>query len=159
MSNISLECRQLDSNNVINNGDWCTTLSTPTRIDDGDTMVISRSFIDTVSDSNSQIVIPDDIEASIQFYIYTSGITHEGVATLADEGKLYTGVPLRNTDPQYGVDGFDYLLCTNSGANPYPADVKLITKISLRSDRNNNTTPYMGDISPNKNNPLLLAIF
>jgi hypothetical protein len=153
---IALECRQTDSLNVINNGDWTTTLAKPVELADGDTMLINRSFIDTTSDSNSKTVIPENIKATIYFYPYLSSIVQPGVA-IADSGKSYESAPVRTADNEFGCDGFDYFWCRNNASDSYGASMRWITVISLRSSYYNQTTKhYMGDLSPQKNDYLLL---
>ena len=154
---IALECRQNDSNNVINNGDWTTTLAKPVELADGDTMLINRSFIDTTSDANSKIVIPEDIKATINFYPYISSIIHENTA-IAVSGKSYYSKPARTADDLYGTDGYDYFWCKNNASADYGPHMRWVTVLNLKSSYYNQSTKhYMGDLSPNQNSYLLLG--
>tara|TARA_R110000737_G_scaffold329004_2_gene343930 strand:+ start:406 stop:2241 length:1836 start_codon:yes stop_codon:yes gene_type:complete len=133
-NNVTLECRQSDSNNVRSNGDYSTTLSTPVVLNEGDSILISKSFIDTSSQSDSKINIPNDIKVDLSFYRYFSSVKH-GTATAAQENKNYTG----NTDGRSQTittfaDGQDYIQNKLVATGSYPAAVRLVTTVRIASE-------------------------
>lgn len=139
---INLELRQQDSQSVRSNGDWSTILSKPTVLNDGDTLSINKVFIDTVADTDGKIVIPNDILASMSFYLYVSSIQQQNVA-LGSDGKEYYSHPA-NPDTVTNVDGNDYVWCDDIEAKVPEDNMKLVTKISVRSKVRDGTRG-MGD--------------
>lgn len=139
---INLECRQLDSESVVNNGDWSTILSKPVILNDGDTLAINKVFIDTVADTDGKIVIPNDILASMSFYLYVTSIQQQNVA-LGSDGKNYFTHP---DDPGTvtNIDGNDYVWCSDIEPQVPEDNMKLVTKISVRSKVRDGTRG-MGD--------------
>ena len=155
MSNIiNLECRQLDSDSVVTNGDWSTILSKPVILNEGDTLAINKVFIDTVADTNNQIVIPNDILASIQFYLYVTSIQQQNIA-LGSDGKDYYSHP-DAPGSVADIDGDDYILCVDIDPTIPEANMMLVTKISIRSKVKDGTRG-MGDKTGK--NPCYLSYF
>ena len=79
MSNLyTVECRQLDSGEVFNNGDFTTNLQEQVVIENGDTIVVKQSYIDTEATSSGKIIIPNDLTLSLEYYLYMTYSTSAG---------------------------------------------------------------------------------
>lgn len=68
-----IECRNKDAlllNPTQTFGDWQTLLQEKIQLEDGDSIICRNSFIDTKASSDQKIVIPTDINLSVQFYMY-----------------------------------------------------------------------------------------
>jgi len=152
---INLELRQNDSQSVRSNGDWSTILSKPTVLNDGDTLSINKVFIDTVADTDGQIVIPNDIVASMQFYLYVTSIQQQDVALGSDGKQYYTHPAVAQSVTK--IDGNDYVLC-NDIAPPSGSGVNMrhVTEITIRS-KVKDFTSGMGDKTGS--NPCFLGYF
>lgn len=70
MSNIIIECRNKESDSVRANGDWSTVLPENVLISEGDQILIKDSYIDTQQTSSSRILIPKDINVSLEYGFY-----------------------------------------------------------------------------------------
>tara|TARA_R110001632_G_scaffold151476_1_gene269057 strand:+ start:3671 stop:5392 length:1722 start_codon:yes stop_codon:yes gene_type:complete len=70
MSSIIIECRNKDSDSVIQNGDWTTSLSENLTLTDGDQIVIKDSYIDTQQTSSSRILIPENLVIKFDYGFY-----------------------------------------------------------------------------------------
>ena len=109
---ITLELKQKNSGNVVNNGDFKTILSSPVEIDEGDEINISKVFIDSVNETQSSVVIPEDLNFTFSANIYNVNwnIT----------GKTYSGQAI--------PDCKKYILCNKK---PTTAEVKGILYVSI----------------------------
>lgn len=78
MSSIVVECRNKTSENVIQNGDWTTTLNENILIEEGDQIIVKDSFIDTQQTSSSKILVEDDttLFMDIGYYIINNDQSH-----------------------------------------------------------------------------------
>ncbi len=70
--NTIIESRQLDAVKVMNNGEWLSSLSTPVLIEDGDSIEVSKCFVDTISEGDQKIEIEKDITLKLNNVIYVS---------------------------------------------------------------------------------------
>lgn len=116
---ITLELKQTNSANVVNNGDYTTILTTPVEINEGDEINISKVFIDSVNETQSSVVIPEDLNFTFSANIYnvnwnTDGKTYFGQSipdckkyilcnktstTTELQGVLYISIFVGNPDP------------------------------------------------------------
>lgn len=96
MNSTILELRQLNSDNVISNGDYSNImLQNNIIVEEGDTVSIKNAFIDTSINKNNSINIDEDIDIIFNYHIYNTNWTVEG--------KTYTDGS--------NVDGQKYVLC------------------------------------------------
>ena len=145
---VTLELKQSDSQTVIQNGEWVSTIATAQQLNDGDSLIISKSFIDTTSQSDSKILIPYDIRASMSFYIYTTSTEQRGL-TNVQQGKHYVGIPARvNVDKESQPDGKDYVFGSNKTGGSFPAYIKHAKSIKVYSIEKNSGVSYMGGGDP-----------
>tara|TARA_R110001606_G_scaffold86994_3_gene196560 strand:+ start:7483 stop:9261 length:1779 start_codon:yes stop_codon:yes gene_type:complete len=160
---INLELRQVDSDSVRSNGDWSSILSKGIQINSGDEVVINKVFIDNVDELDNIIKIPNDIIATMTFYLYTTSIKQQNVA-LGSDGKRYYSNPV--VADLATVDGFDYILCedvppptvTQEEIDAGAADMKLVTVIEVRSKEDDgNFSKAFGDESGD--NPCILGYY
>lgn len=100
MSNIIIECRNKEADLVVSNGDWTTTLQESLTLNNGDSIFVKNSFIDTQATSSQKIIIPQDIniEMDIGFYKNLNNIT-----------GLEAGIGVNPPAPV--VNFGDYVLC------------------------------------------------
>ena len=77
MSSTIIELRNKESDSVIQNGDWTTTLNENILLADGDQIVIKDSYIDTQQTSSSRILIPEDLNVKFDygFYLVNNDLT------------------------------------------------------------------------------------
>jgi hypothetical protein len=71
---ITLELRQQNANNVNSNGDYKTLLQTPITIEEGDEIVVSNSFLDTTTATNTTVNLEDDISIEMTFFPWVNNI-------------------------------------------------------------------------------------
>jgi hypothetical protein len=122
---ITLELKQKNSGNVVNNGDFKSILSTPVEINEGDEINISKVFIDSVNETQSSVVIPEDLNFTFSANIYNvnwniDGKTYFGQAipdckkyilcnktatTTEIKGILYVSLFIGSPDPYGGSSG------------------------------------------------------
>jgi len=140
----TIECRQLESSTVRNNGDWTTNLARPIEIKQGDSLIINKTFIDTVSQSDSKIIIENDIIVNLTLFSYVTSINHETPATPADEGKAYFSndpkrVAQHVVNKNYSIysDGNDYVHCNFKETTNFPPNMKVASVIRIRSEEKN----------------------
>ena len=80
MSNTIIECRNKDANIVVGNGDWTTILEDKNLlIEENDQIYVKSTFIDTQASSQNQIVIPEDINLTIEYGFYRAYIVNTGL--------------------------------------------------------------------------------
>ena len=72
-----LQCRQVDSKQSNNNGDFTTMLDKPIKLDPGDSINIKSCFIDTKNENSNDIKIDEDLEIFITFGYYITYHTVE----------------------------------------------------------------------------------
>jgi hypothetical protein len=71
-----LQCRQLNSLEVIANGDYTCKFDKPVQLDPGDTISVKSCFIDTKNQNTSDIVIDEDIDVSLFFGCYNTNTSN-----------------------------------------------------------------------------------
>lgn len=71
LEDVYLELRQKKSTNVQGNGDFITKLKTPLKLQTGDSLVLSKCFLDTKVSSNVEnVIIEEDITLKFGAYLY-----------------------------------------------------------------------------------------
>lgn len=75
---ITLELRQETANNIVGNGDFTTVLQTPITIEDGDEVVITNSFLDTTTATNTTVDLEDSISIEVEFFPWVNNIFTDG---------------------------------------------------------------------------------
>jgi len=98
-----IELRQRDSDTVINDGDWKTTLREERYLNPGDSISIRNAFIDTKSSSSDTIKLEDDITLEFQNIIYEHNWQNDG-------GKKTYHTSVTTSGPK-NEDGYEYILC------------------------------------------------
>lgn len=66
----TVQLARFNTTNYASNSEWTTTLHSPVILNDGDTAVVSKAYLDTRLASGGNIVIPNDIPLSITMYFY-----------------------------------------------------------------------------------------
>ena len=90
-----LQCRQEDSKQSNNNGDFTTMLDEPIKLDPGDSINIKSCFIDTKSENSTKITVEEDLDVSLTFGYYITNHVNDLVQcfpNLVDQarnGKKY----------------------------------------------------------------------
>ena len=108
----TLELRQQSANNVIGNGNFQTILQTPITIEEGDEVVITNSFLDTTTQTNTSVNIDEDINLEFEFYpwvnnIYTDGKITTGAAPIKLDGMKH--IPCTYQEHTGGKTGYSLL--------------------------------------------------
>ena len=75
---ITLELRQENADKVNNNGDWRNTLNKPITIEEGDSITVTNSFLDTTSQTDATVNLPDDINIEWEFIPWVNNIFKDG---------------------------------------------------------------------------------
>lgn len=65
-----VQLARFNTSNYISNAEWTTTLKQPIIMNQGDSAVVSKSYLDTRLNTGGNIVIPNDIPLSITMYYY-----------------------------------------------------------------------------------------
>jgi hypothetical protein len=65
-----VQLARFNTPNYISNAEWTTTLKQPIIMNQGDSAVVSKSYLDTRLNTGGNIVIPNDIPLSITMYYY-----------------------------------------------------------------------------------------
>jgi hypothetical protein len=105
-SNITIELRQSDATSIQANGDYECTLSKAITISDGDVVQLSKAFVDTVRESDINII--SDLRLVIKSGVYITNwyrwSNFVAGATLQD-GQAYTDTPdFKHYIPYIGID-------------------------------------------------------
>jgi hypothetical protein len=98
-NNLTIEIRQPNSSSVYANGDWECKLSKAVEINPGDSVTISKSFIDTQEQTDGQIHIEQNINLYLDMYLYTTRWNYTPDFTF--------------DNPGYKADGKDYIWCNH----------------------------------------------
>lgn len=77
MASTIIECRNKDSENIISNGDWTTSLNENILIEDGDEIIIKDSYIDTQQTSSQKIALEEDLRLIIDAGFYQPDLRQE----------------------------------------------------------------------------------
>lgn len=102
-NNIILELRNKDAQIKHKNGDWVSMLDTNFDIEEGDTILVKNSFIDTEATESQKIIIPTDLSLNLSVYKYLNNWKTPDPAT--SKFSIYP--------PQSGIDADaeNYLAC------------------------------------------------
>lgn len=136
MNNIIVECRNKTAISPVQNGDWNTILPESIFLENGDSVIVKNSFIDTQQTTSSKIRIEEDLTVKFDFGFYMSN--------LAD-------LPLTHgSDTKYQKDMFlnyDFTSLTGSGdldewvltkrSQPLTSDDTLIEKYVIETINKN----------------------
>jgi hypothetical protein len=136
MENVILECRQQLAEGVYDNGDWDTRLAKPVAILEGDTITISKSFIDTQDQNDGKINIEEDINLKMTIRPYLTNWKKEADMVFSSTSQ--------------NEDGQDYYMTTMTEANdPVLVDFKIVTTVTfigkgfnLPKKQQNDGSPY-----------------
>tara|TARA_B110000902_G_C14276863_1_gene575260 strand:+ start:68 stop:1897 length:1830 start_codon:yes stop_codon:yes gene_type:complete len=147
-NNVTIELKQQNAINVRSNGDWSNSISENIAINEGDSLLISKTFIDTTSQSDSKIIIPNDIKVEVDFCRYFTSIIHNSptAPTQAVENKVYTGNDFEGRTPAatYFQDGLDYIQNQQTSSGNYGPNVRLITELQIHSEKTSQVQTVMG---------------
>ena len=130
MSSIVVECRNKTSENVIQNGDWTTSLNENILVQAGDQIIVKSSFIDTQQSSSSKILLEDDttVYLDVGYYVINDDQSHFTVFSGAEQPPAST----RNLKP--------LVLCLN--VDGLDADDGLVTTFTLETiDKTSKSIP------------------
>ena len=67
---IVVGCNTWNCKSKISNANWETKVNEPITVNQGDTINVKASFIDTRGSASSDVVIPRDTEISLEYYFY-----------------------------------------------------------------------------------------
>ena len=117
-SSFIVECRQKETDIVIANGSYTTNLQEEILIEEGDSIYVKQSFVDTEAASNNQIVISDDLTLSTSNFVYLNYDNNTDLAFVKNVGDK------RAVDPNVGfnwgdlpaIDYQNYVLCNQRNA-------------------------------------------
>ena len=92
LEDIYIELRQKKSTNVQGNGDFITKLSKPLKLQTGDSLVLSKTFLDTTISSNVEnVIIEEDITLVFSAYLYGFNWSSTHKTITGDTGGLIEG--------------------------------------------------------------------
>ena len=119
-NNILIECSQNNTNSqVFNNGDFNTRLSKPILINEGDSVQITKTFIDNVSNTDNLVIIEKDLDIVIKNYLY---FTNNGIS-----GIVYGSDTIKQ-------DCEDYIYCNSAPlSDPQLAGCEVVTEIKFNA--------------------------
>ena len=144
-NNLILELRQKDAMNVNNNGSWSSSLSQTQTINEGDSVIINKCFIDTQAQTDQKIIIEKEvgeITLNLKNYIYHTNSYFEG--------KIQENAVEKN-------DGDDYIWCASKKIDSnFPADVHLVQNIRVKRQGQGATDEDGWGDKGNGSNPLTL---
>jgi hypothetical protein len=120
--NVTIELRNLDSYSkneagVVKSGDWTTNLANQITMNQGDSLFVKQSFLDTEASSSREVNIEEDITLHLGHYYY---LVQTGIA----EAELSA---FGGTTPV--IDGKEHIACLRKTSPS--ADFRIITEISF----------------------------
>lgn len=65
-----VQLARFNTTNFASNTEWTTTLKQPIILEQGDTAVVSKSYLDTRLNIGGNIIIPQDVDLSLTYYFY-----------------------------------------------------------------------------------------
>lgn len=77
MASTIIECRNKESESIIANGDWTTSLNENILIENGDEIIIKDSYIDTQQTSSQKILLEEDLNLIIDVGFYQPDLKQE----------------------------------------------------------------------------------
>ena len=101
---ITIELKQNNSGLVRNDGDYTTILTTPIEITEGTSVNISKVFIDSVGETQSSVLVPEDLNFTFTANIYNVNWNLDG--------KTYFNSPADNNE---NIDAKKYIACDRIG--------------------------------------------
>lgn len=129
---LQLEVSQRDSSNVFNNGDFVNELAVPVILEEGDQLVLNKTFIDTLEENSGEIEIDKDITVKLNVLSYVTGDLTEKYRTVAD---------VTNVLPQDNVDYFPVRIQSNKPDTAIPHTIE-ITQIEFFYDYHQGTQNF-----------------
>ena len=141
---LQLEVSQRDSSNVFANGDFVNELAIPVILEEGDQLVLNKTFIDTLEENSGEIEIDKDITVKLNVLTYVTG----------DLTEKYRGVTdVTTVLPQDNVDYFPIRIQSNKAGTAIPDTIE-ITQIHFGYDYVQGTQNF-----GSKKDPLFLYYF
>jgi hypothetical protein len=123
-NNYIVECRNKDALNLtlgnsdesIQNGDWVTNLQSKIMLEEGDQVICRNSYVDTKAESQDKIIIPEDIDVTLQWIQYMTnwnGVKREYGAPnwTTDETSQKKAINQTNNTILPSADGDLYIMC------------------------------------------------
>ena len=145
---IQIEIAQRDSESVFSNGDFINDLAVPVVLQEGDQIVLNKTFIDTTAEDSGLIDIDADITVKLGVLPYVTAETDLKFEELRETG---TNIPKDN------VDYFPLRIQSNK-TDPSPnnnfANVVLIKEIAFCFDKTGKYKNFGAD-----NNPLIIYYY
>jgi len=92
---IQIEIAQRDSSSVISNGDFINDLAVPVILEEGDQIVLNKTFIDTEAETSGLIDIESDITVKLAVLPY---VTAEVPNKFVELQGVTTNIPIDNVD-------------------------------------------------------------
>lgn len=121
LEDIYLELRQKKSTNVQADGDFITKLKTPLKLQTGDSLVLSKCFLDTKVSSNvDNVIIEEDITLKFGAYLYNYNWDGTNKVIIGDQTGLVEGANyiLSHFKSSGSITGFKRL--TSQDAQYFP---------------------------------------
>lgn len=141
---LQLEVSQRDSSNVFANGDFVNELAVPVILEEGDQLVLNKTFIDTLEENSGEIEIDKNITVKLNVLTYVTG----------DLTEKYRGVTAVATVlPQDNVDYFPIRIQSNRPGTAIKNIIQ-ITMVEFYYDYVQGTQNF-----GSKDNPLFLYYF
>ena len=117
MSNdVVIQLASYNSSNKVDNAEWTNHTKESVSINQGDTVVVSKAYLDTRLSNTGDIIIPTDLDVSLEllFYWINNGNNGDGtLITMPDFQPVYADITSGNQMPKYCV-------LSTPHAHPYP---------------------------------------
>jgi len=141
---LQLEVSQRDSSNVFANGDFVNELAVPVILEEGDQLVLNKTFIDTLEENSGEIEIDKDITVKLNVLTYVTGDLTEKYRAVTDVTTVL---------PQDNVDYFPVRIQSNKPGTAIPHTIE-ITDVHFSYDYVQGTQNF-----GSKKDPLFLYYF
>ena len=144
---VILELREQDTPDGyrVDNGDWETVLNQDVDINDGDSIMIQQTFLDTVAFPEGTITIPNDLTLIIQNYVYNSKWTGGTNGNLPNVYGQFSSAPTDAGSGMEDLSGEPYFLCTKTeGAAMSNYEVAPLCQIRAIGNRSGFNEKYGG---------------
>lgn len=141
---LQLEVSQRDSSNVFTNGDFVNELAVPVILEEGDQLVLNKTFIDTLEENSGEIEIDEDITVKLNVLTYVTGDLTEKYRAVADVTTVL---------PQDNVDYFPVRIQSNKPGTAIPHTIE-ITDVHFGYDYHEGTQNF-----GSKKDPLFLYYY
>jgi len=98
-----VQLARFNTTNFASNTEWITTLKQPIILEQGDTAVVSKSYLDTRLNTGGNIIIPQDTDLSLTYYFYQM-FPPDGTSVELQDGTPpvttpFTSPMINNEDP------------------------------------------------------------